>query len=291
MLTCDSNGQFNIAHYTDLHIAFPNGEPDKRTLNDFKHSLKNLESDLIILTGDQVWCYGDLAPEAGYRQIIDCLNETAIPVIVTYGNHDAEHGKLSRTRLRELERLLLHRASPTDSYLANERLSEYYPIYDETGSVVIKQLLVLDSGDYLADEEAARFSEGTTNYAYLYPEQVEWVDRVIQSDKGEALLFMHIPLEEYNNSKQSITTGTVGEPIGASPINSGLFARLFRKNVPCAVFCGHDHDNTFTSTYLGVQLNYGLISGYNVYGPEKRGYRHICLHQDKPLQTDLVYYQ
>ncbi|MCD5001899.1 metallophosphoesterase [Enterococcus saccharolyticus] len=291
MLRCRSDGRFMIAHFTDLHIGYPNNEADKRTIQELTACLKTLDADLLIFTGDQIWCYGENDPYQGFQQVIDCINQCEIPVVITYGNHDSEHGKILREELRSMEQGLKNRVFGEQQLVTKERLSEIFYIYEATGQRIVKQLVVFDSGDYVSEKMAQQLIDKQTDncYAYLYPEQVRWFEEC--QLPLETTIFLHIPLIEYQQAKNFIRTGQCLEPICSSEINSGLFSVLVEQEQAVNVFCGHDHDNDFTAEWLGVGLHYGRISGYNVYGQFARGYRQVVLSEDEPLTTRIMSYE
>ncbi len=294
MLKCRADGRFKIVQFTDLHIGYPNNDADHQTLNELRDCLATLDADLLIFTGDQIWCYGENNPYRSFQQVIDCLNQSTIPVIMTYGNHDSEHGRITRAELRQMEMQLQHRVWGDHATLIRDRLSEAFAIYDAAGQRIIKQLFVFDSGDYVSAAVGEQLAAvGITNqYAYVYPEQIDWFNQVCRkTDHGdERLLFLHIPLVEYQQAQAYLQTGQCLEAICCSAINSGLFASLLAQSLSTAVFCGHDHDNDFTAEWLGVGLHYGRISGYNVYGQFPRGYREITLYETQKLTTTIISY-
>lgn len=294
MLKCREDGTFTIAQFTDLHLGYPTNEATLRTQEHLRTCLQTNDFDLLILTGDQVWCYGEYEPKKAYEQLIAILNEVNLPVVITYGNHDSEHGKITRGQLRELENQLNNRVIPENKQLVRNRQSESLDIYDSKGEQVIKQVFILDSGDYIENQEELGMKDKPADnyYAYLYPEQISWFNQTCMSrGKGEeVLVFLHIPLVEYQEGKKNILTGECREEICCSDINSGFFTALIEKNLKASVFCGHDHDNNFTSEWLGVGLNYGLIGGYNVYSSFERGYRKIILNEQELVETKLVFY-
>lgn len=290
MLRCRPDGSFIIAHFTDLHVGYPNNEADRRTLQDLRTCLETLDTDLLMFTGDQIWCYGDNNPQQGFQQVIDCINTSEIPVVITYGNHDSEHGKITREALRQMEQGLKNRVFGEQRILTKERLSELFYIYDSTGQHVVKQCVVFDSGDYVSEKIAQQLTDKNADncYAYLYTEQVRWLEQTLQP--VETAIFLHIPLVEYQEAKAFIETGQCLEAICSPEINTGLFATLVEHEQAVNVFCGHDHDNDFTAEWLGVGLHYSRISGYNVYGQFARGYRQIILHEQNALATTIISY-
>ena len=197
---------------------------------------------------------------------------------------------MTRETLLQMEAGLKNRVVGDQTLLSKELLSESFTIYDASGQKSIKQLVVFDSGDYVSEKIAQQLADKQADncYAYLYPEQIRWLESCQQP--LETLVFLHIPLVEYQQAKAFIQTGQCLEAICCSEINTGLFASLVTHEQPVNVFCGHDHDNDFTAEWLGVGLHYSRISGYNVYGQFPRGYRQIILHEHQALETTIISY-
>ena len=53
----------------------------------------------------------------------------------------------------------------------------------------------------------------------------------------------------------------MGEHIGCSKLNSGLFQAMKLNGDIQAIVCGHEHNNDFVMQYMGVMLIYGRFSG------------------------------
>ncbi|WP_235699671.1 hypothetical protein [Companilactobacillus versmoldensis] len=117
----------------------------------------------------------------------------------------------------------------------------------------------------------------------IEPEQIQWFLNLpyLRSKKNVDIGFMHIPLPEYRMAAENITSGKFGENVCAPKVNSGLFYALLRNKNVKALFAGHDHNNNFSSTLDGIELNYGNTTGYNCYGDLTRGCVEINLYPDK----------
>lgn len=83
-----------------------------------------------MMTGDLLWELENPDPEQTLIQLYDVLNQTKIPVVITYGNHDAE-GDFSRQQLREFEDHLKYLADKHDSYTIFDRQNYVLDIYCE----------------------------------------------------------------------------------------------------------------------------------------------------------------
>jgi hypothetical protein len=53
--------------------------------------------------------------------------------------------------------------------------------------------------------------------------------------------------------------------ISCSSYNSGFFGAVKSRGDIHAIYCGHDHDNTFEGEYQNVTLAFGLKTGYGSY--------------------------
>jgi hypothetical protein len=56
--------------------------------------------------------------------------------------------------------------------------------------------------------------------------------------------------------------------ISCSSYNSGFFKAVMSRGDIQAIYCGHDHDNTFEGIYQNITLAFGLKTGYG-------GYEHL----------------
>jgi hypothetical protein len=82
------------------------------------------------------------------------------------------------------------------------------------------------------------------------------------------MLFMHIPLIEYQNLFNDYEFyGHAQEPSHCQGGDTGMFMAL--KEQPCVnwVSCGHDHSNDHFGNYQGITLGYGRKTGFGCYGP------------------------
>lgn len=251
-----------LLQLTDLHFGtYPFQDEDKRTEAMVRRLIREQEPDMLIITGDIYWSLeeGSLEILSGVLDFFDSFN---IPVAIVWGNHDSE-GQYDRSAINDLIKKMEHHVSKIDCRTVEGRELYYY-------DVPSYRLYFLDSGDY--DEEE--------NYAYIYEKQIEDILAIDHPDR-EGLLFMHIPVDEYGKAKEEgLAVGNQDERVCSPKKNKGLFDALRKDSAVRHLFVGHDHDNDFSATYEGMNLNYGRVSGYNAYGKLPRGGRIIELNEE-----------
>ncbi|MBQ4607751.1 MAG: metallophosphoesterase [Clostridia bacterium] len=105
--------------------------------------------------------------------------------------------------------------------------------------------------------------------------------------KIPGVMFLHRPPTEMylvgKNPSMTGLTGEIREEIGASDINTGLFAAAYERGDIRAIISGHDHINSCAGTYLGILLAEDAGLGYDVYGDDDlRGGRVIEFSASNP---------
>jgi predicted phosphodiesterase len=271
---------FKICQLTDIHLGdYPFNDADLKTLASLKVLFDTHSFDLIMITGDLLWGLQSSDPAKRLGKLYDLLNQYPTPVAITYGNHDTE-GIFSRTDLREIESHLIHPADKHHSMIIDDRESYALEIYDDQQLAHIAY--VWDSGAYSHWQK-------TDQYAAVEPEQIDWFLKLpyARTSKKMDLGFFHIPFPEYQSAANQLIDGFNHEKVCSPTTNSGLFYALLRQKNVKATFVGHDHDNNFTSSFRGIQLNYGNVTGYNCYGELTRGVREIDVSKDA-IKTRII---
>ena len=296
---------FKIMQITDLHQGLAIDGDTLRLLNG---ALDYEKPDLVIFTGDQIKGYSPQfkggEPQQKIQKAIDSfikpITDRSIPFAVTFGNHDRQAG------LSNQDQLDIYRKYPgyvSGAYSMGAG-TQCILIYDQAKETPLFAL-------YLIDSQGNAVHGG---YEAVRPEQIEWYRQVRQKQAEAygcplpAMVFQHIPVQEYYDAltssdkagKQAIrgnrtfksrfytlTSNQEGEMFGEAPcvpdINMGEFDALTEQGEVVAVFCGHDHKNSFVRSYKGVDLGYTQSAGFNEYGPGlDRGVRLIELDPDQP---------
>ena len=273
-LTFGRDGSFKILHLSDIHYevgpstlcrnvpvslaAFPCSGLNSTAF--IRRVLALERPDLVVFTGDVV----DWATHPSRAGMDDVYGLMAnVPWAATLGNHD-DQSDLNRSQVMQYVVGLPHTLSEVNAVGSGDT--------EAFGNFAL---------DIYSDNVASRPSfrtfhlDSTTHDASITPAQVRWFERSAATrpvEGGEAppaLLFTHVPLEEFHTAVASgrNVSGSWNEKVSFQPVNSGIFRRLAGAGV-VAVYSGHDHTNDFCALHEGVQLCYEGSPGYQAYGAD-----------------------
>ena len=275
------DGTFRIMQITDLHYGEA-PEADARTLNLLRELIPQEKPDLIVNTGDTVYGENSLRDLSA---ALEPLTSSGIPWTFAFGNHDAEYLRNKPELARALEGMpgsLFTHDPASGGGLGNHVIT----LRARDGSRPW-HLFLMDSGDYMP-------LEGIGGYGCVSPGQIAWYRERIrrlgaQGAPFGCLLFMHIPLPEYETLWRFATTfGMRREGICAPRVNSGFFHAMLEEGHMRGVFVGHDHVNDFYGDLFGITLGYGRKTGFGGYGAEDmpRGARIFVLREEDPVHFE-----
>lgn len=311
------DGGFRILMMSDLHHAPDTG----RVCVDNMETLMNrAKPDFVILGGDNTTGKADMA---GFLPLLKDIAEPmecrGIPWAHVFGNHDISSDLTKEAQQAEYLKQP-HCISGDVSGLPGCG-NWFIPVYDDNDAPVFG-IWGLDSHQDFATPSAPFDYDGNLLYDIMRPErlstgsddepitfeQVSWyysVSKRIESELGRKLpsmMVFHIPLHEFNsvarNPLRSGMRGEYNEKVCASELNSGLFAACLRRGDVKAIFCGHDHNNTFDGVYCGIRLGYDGSVGPHAYGLKKndprdrealRGGRIIDIDSAGNIDTRMIY--
>ena len=264
----NSEGKLKILHIADTHLNY-----DKH----FDASIWVIgeacdveKPDLVVLTGDNTHPHDD--PEETKKLINSLMNifeSRNIPVAVTFGNHDAEKGPMTRSDIMEYYKTFSCVISADDTENFKNCATFNIPVFASDSDNVNFNLWVFDSGDY--DEDEPR------HYDRVRTEQIEWYKktsaRLKEENGGEkvnSVVFQHIIVPEiydvlkkvdskqpyaikhiYNEDEfymfdpEEVNYGTLNEKPCPGYYNDGQFEALTETGDVLALFTGHDHTNAF----------------------------------------------
>ena len=264
----NENGKLKILHIADTHLNY-----DKHfdaSIWVIAESCDVEKPDLVVLTGDNTHPNED--PEKTKKLINALMNifeSRNIPVAVTFGNHDAETGPMTREDIMEYYQTFPCVISTDNSEGFKNCATFNIPVLASDSDKVNFNLWVFDSGDY--DEDEPR------HYDRVRTEQIEWYKKTSAKLKAEnggktvnSVVFQHIIVPEiydvlkkvdskqpfavnhiYNEDEfymfdpEEVNYGTLNEKPCPGYYNDGQFDALVETGDVLAMFTGHDHTNAF----------------------------------------------
>ncbi|MFI6424838.1 metallophosphoesterase family protein [Promicromonospora sp. NPDC050880] len=284
------DGKFKVVQFNDTQ---DDEKIDRRTLELMRAVLDDERPDLVVLNGDNITggCDTPLEMRQAMNNVVQPMEERAIPWAVTFGNHDED--STPDSGVDEADMLAFYRSyrhnvnGPTAPGVTGQGNSNVL-IEGRDGRPAFN-LWLLDSGRYAPDTLAGQDFDGYPHWDWLRMDQVKWYyDTSVQLERRygrviPSLMFIHIPLWEYRfmwfGSVDGRTDadhergrvrhrieGERNEDECPGPFNSGMFSAIQHRGDVRGVFCGHDHVNTYSGDYYGVLLGYAGNTGFGTYG-------------------------
>lgn len=305
VLQFDENGEFVIMHLCDCQDGYPASE----TMFAFiRNTIAKYDPDIVILGGDNT--VGPQETKAlAIEELVAPFVETETYFAVTFGNHDDEQGV-------DKEQLLKYYQQYGGEYcLTVDIVPELFgvgthnlPVLSSDGSKYAFNIWTFDSNTY--------HPEG--GYDAVHEDQIEWYKQTAAALAAEnggevvpAMAFQHIIVGEafpalfqtypdalavpditktvdgvtYSFTPQydRITSGVVMEFPCPGSVNYGQFDAFLEVGDVMATFSGHDHINTFTVPYKGIDIINTPGATFNSYGDDSsRGCRIITINENDP---------
>jgi hypothetical protein len=228
-----------------------------------------------------------------------------IPVAVTFGNHDAEKGPMTRKDIMDYYNTFSCVIS-TDGKTNFKNCATFnIPVLASDSDKTKFNLWVFDSGDY--DEDEPR------HYDRVRTEQIEWYKKVSAKLKKEnggktvnSVVFQHIIVPEiydvlkkidskqpyaiphiYNEDEyyafnpDSVNYGTLNEKPCPGYYNDGQFDALVENGDTLAMFTGHDHTNAFGVRNQNIDIYTSPMTRYKgVAYTTQYGYRVVEIDEN-----------
>ena len=304
-----TDGDFKVMHLTDIHIGggFLSKDVDKKALNAVATMVIKEKPDLVIATGDIAFPVpydaGTFNNYSGAKAFANLMERLGVYWDVTFGNHDAEaYSYFDREALgkfyeNEDYKYCLFQSGPEDVDGYGNHTIEV----KNSRGVITQAIILIDSQAYVKDNIIESI-KGT--YDNIHPNQVEWYEKEIlrmnaeneklgEEETVKSLAFFHIPLVEmlegwtefadngYKDTENfKFVDGIMGE--GGKLVYCGLgednmFEKMLELDSTKAMFNGHDHLNSTTFEYKGIQFSYGYSIDYFAYsGIDKLGSQRGC---------------
>ena len=148
---------------------------------------------------------------------------------------------------------------------------------------VLLPLVMLDSNMY---GEGGWFYSG---FDRIHDDQVEWCMNRLNDLKKcnpdiKAMAFFHMPPAEFKEAYRKMKLGDKGviyqhgsiaeknEHFGISKFEGTFFNKAVQNGAIKWMFCGHDHLNTLSLIYKGIQMTYGMSIDYLGYKDIDKSY-------------------
>lgn len=270
---------FRILQLTDLHLGFGplSKRADHLALEAVRKIIEQSEPHLIVLTGDSIFPFlpraGTLNNRRQAQKLTEFLDRFAVPYTLVFGNHDCELfsicGKEELAALYKQGRYCIFTEGRRDLTGVGNFLIE---LVDDSGKVLLP-LVMLDSNMY---GKGGWFFSG---FDRIHNDQVDWCMQRLNALKREypgikAMAFFHMPLREFKEAYEKMKLGDKnviyrhgsiaekGEYFGISKFEGTFFDKAAENGVIKWIFCGHDHMNTLSLVYRGIQMTYGMSIDY-----------------------------
>ncbi|MGN0319129.1 MAG: metallophosphoesterase [Lachnospira sp.] len=270
---------FKILQLTDLHLGFGflSRRRDKLALDAVRTLIGKTKPDMIVLTGDSIFPFlpkaGTLNNRKQAKKLIEFFDSFEIPYTLTFGNHDCEIGSTcNKDELAELYKNAKY-CIFTEGRKNITGVGNFMIDLTDDGRRVLLTLVMLDSNMY---GDGGWFYSG---FDCIHDDQVEWCMERLNELKQEypdrkAMAFFHMPLREFREAYEKMKLGdksviyqhgSIGEKdehFGISKYEGTFFDRAVENGVIKWMFCGHDHLNTLSLIYKGIQMTYGMSIDY-----------------------------
>ena len=270
----NSNGQFKIVQFTDLHFNNDNRSNDA-TIRVMYRILDAETPDFVVLSGDVITGDDEITTDTEWfprlwKMAVSPMVNRSTPYSIILGNHDG-HAHMSRTDIVQLD---MQQPMSATKIIPGIAASNYF--IDVVNATTGYRMWFFDSMD---SECRGRHSWGCVDDAV-----VDWATQI--PNKLPGIAFIHIPIYQMDDAKLSQKLGIKQEFISKPRFDTGIMHFTSSQNVG-AMFFGHDHGNDFSGKLAGVTLAYGRNTGYGGYDVNHmmKGARVIQLELGAEMQT------
>lgn len=226
--------------------------------------LEKEKPNFVVLTGDNIdnKCKTTDDVKLAITNIAQPMEARKIPWAIVFGNHDDEHGVMTKEQMMNFYMSFSCNVSQI-GYKTSGRIGNYnLLVQGSTTSTPAFNLYLLDSGKY-----------SLFGYDSITSTQISWYKSTASNLKKQyrrtipALMFFHIPLPEFSTAyKTGYIDGVRLETENSPLTNTGMFNAITTTGDVKGVFVGHDHVNTYTAALTGIRLGYAGNAGYATYG-------------------------
>lgn len=303
--TFTTDNDFKVVQLTDVHIGagFLSTKKDSMAINAVEAMIREEKPDLVVITGDIGYPVpfqaGTFNNKNAAKIFANLMEQMGVYWAPAFGNHDTEaYSYYTREDIAKVYSSkdkythCLFQNGPEDifgvgNYIVNVKNSK-----DE----IFRSYIMMDSNAYLDDDKLGVL----WHYDAIHKDQVNWYESQInlltEENNGvtpKSFLFFHIPIQEMktaydeyiNNGEKNTENaqyifGKAGERnavVYPSDLNYGMFDKCLELGSTQGMFFGHDHLNSFSMMYKGIQMTYGYSIDYLAYsGISKFGTQRGC---------------
>ncbi len=323
--TFKTDEDMKVMHLTDVHIGggVMSTKKDAMAINAVAAMITEEKPDLVIVTGDIAYPVpfqaGTFNNKTGAKLFAQLMEQLGVYWAPVFGNHDTEaYSYFNRKSIsdfysnKEKYPHCLFQAGPDEVDGYGNYIVKAVKSTDE----ITQAFVMLDSHSYTDND----YFGIMWKYDCIHKNQIKWYENQIKQLTKEnfgkvpnSLMYFHIPPQEMreafykyrdNGYKDSDRVhyqyGKAGEQdkvVYCSDYNNGLFDSVKKMGSTKGIFFGHDHVNTMSLTYDGIQLGYSMSVDYLAYPSiykvgAQRGCSVFTIHTDSTY--DVVqenYYQ
>lgn len=323
--TFKTDEDMKVMHLTDVHIGggFMSTKKDAMSINAVAAMITEEKPDLVIVTGDIAYPVpfqaGTFNNKTGAKLFAKLMEQLGVYWAPVFGNHDTEaYSFYSRKDIskfysnKEEYPHCLFQAGPADVDGYGNYIIKAVKSTDE----ITQAFVMLDSHSYVDND----YFGIMWKYDCVHKNQVEWYENQINLLTEEnfgyvpsSLMYFHIPPKEMQEAFYTYrdngfkdtdrvhykygVAGETGDVVFSSNYNYGLFESVKKMGSTNGIFFGHDHINTMSFVYDGIQLGYGMSIDYLAYVDiykvgAQRGCTIFTIHRDSTY--DIIqenYYQ
>lgn len=312
VLRFDENGEFTIFHLTDCQDDYPASETMLQFIN---HVLEKYDPDLVVLGGDN--CVEDKGKEeAAIEELVKPFVDHETYFTLVFGNHDREYGPVEDQINNNAKLLSYYKKAGGKYCLAYDAVPSMSGVGTHNLPILASDSLKVAYNLYMFDSGTSGYTDANGNGGYecVWEDQVQWFETVNNTytklNGGKvipSMAFQHIIVGEiyealYKEKSEvaiSLDSRFVnGKEYDLTMADLSAIKDGFLLEAPCpgvedsrqfeamveqgtvAVFSGHDHINTFTVEYKGVDIVNTPGCTFHSYGHDyNRGGRIITLHE------------
>ena len=272
----DPDKDFVVLNFSDVQLSSAEvyGEYGAIAEATIDKAIKEVQPDLITLTGDNAWC------KMGYIRLVQVIDSYGIPWAAVMGNHDGDNGET-----------VYENWCAEQVVSAKNSVFKFGPKDMGVGNYIIN---VTENGEIIHSIYMVDTHTNTDlpcgGYDHLWDNQLKWYEWAVKGTNAlagktvESSIFFHIPCiqyrtawaeaqynaetGEYDNPAYADSFGYNTEGICSPEYDSGFFALVKELGSTKNMIAGHDHVNSSSILYDGVRLSYSLKCGPGCYWDE-----------------------